>query len=180
MKLKFIMLGVILISLIGCKNEIKIKDIELTSKENEAKKDSIIISEINKFLKNNKSDVVMNYHFLCDSSMIKPLRSFNVKHKRENIKIQIGKKNIRISPIPGSYKISDGPIAEYIIENDSLGKFDSYLIDIVLTDNFKISDFKGTIRFKKELNGIIRLSFIKEIRSTENYLIKNKLNKNWW
>lgn len=112
--------------------------------------------------------------------MILPIRKYNVKHKLENIKIGIRKTNVRISPIPSSFEITDGPLAEYKIENDSLGKFASYFMDIKLNDNFEISDFKATLRFMKDINGIEKLSFKKEISAAENYLIVEKLNKNWW
>jgi hypothetical protein len=173
-------LGILLIFFVGCKNDVKPISIELTSSEKEKKKDSLILSNINHFLENNQSSVVQNYHFLCDSSMILPIREYDVKHKLENIKIEIGKTNVRITPIPGSFKIADGPLAEYRIENESLGKFTSYFMDIKLNDNFGVSDFKATLRFMKESNGIEKVSFKKEISATENYLIEEKLNKNWW
>ena len=138
------------------------------------------MSNISDFLKNNQSSVVRNYHYLCDTSRIRIFREYNVKHKLENINIGIGKNTVRISPIPGSFKISDGPLAEYQIENDSLGQFASYFIDIDLNTDLEISDYKATLRFMKDSNGIDKVSFKKEITATENYLIEEKLNKNWW
>ena len=75
---------------------------------------------------------------------IRTFREYNVKHKLENINIGIGKNTVRISPIPGSFKISDGPLAEYQIENDSLGQFTSYFIDVDLNTDLEISDYKAT------------------------------------
>ena len=138
------------------------------------------MSNISDFLKNNQSSVVRNYHYLCDTSRIRALKEYNVNHKIENINIAIGKNTVRISPIPGSFKISDGPLAEYRIENDNLGKFASYFIDIDLNNDFEISDYKATLRFMKDSNGIEKVSFKKVITATENYLIEEKLKKNWW
>ena len=171
--------GILLFFFVGCKNDVKSVSIRLTSSEKEKKKDSLILLNINHFLENNQSSVVQNYHFLCDSSMISPIREYEVKHKPENIKIGIGKTNVRITPIPGAYKITDGPLAEYRIENDSLGKFASYFMDIKLDDKFGISNFKATLRFMEDSNGIEKVSFKKEISASENYLIEEKLNKYW-
>jgi len=170
---------IILISFFACKNDIKSIDIEITSSEKELKKDSLILSNISDFLKNNQSSIVRNYKFLCDSSMIRQIRAYDVNHKIENIKIGIGKNTVRISPIPSSFKISDGPFAEYRIQNDSLGKFVSYFIDIELNNELEVSDYKATLRFMKEINGIEKISFKKEITIDEKYLIEEKLNKNW-
>jgi len=172
------MIGIFLISLVACKNDVKSLKLELTSSEKKKTKDSIILNNITDFLEKNQSSVVKNYHFLCDSSMIRPIREYNINHKIDNIKIRGN--SVRITPIPESFKITDGPLAEYRIENDSLGKLASYFIDIKLDSNLEISDFKATLRFMKDSNGIEKLSFKKEITATENYLIQEKLNKNWW
>ncbi len=172
--------GIFQFFIVACKNDNKSFSVEITSSEKENKKDSLILSNINDFLKNNQSSVVRNYHFLCDTSMIRPLRVYNVNHKPENINIWIGKTRVRVTPIPGSFKISDGPIAEYQIENEILGKFASYFIDIELNDSFEISDFKGSLRFVKDSIGIETVSFKKEISPKEEYLIEKRININRW
>jgi hypothetical protein len=164
--------------LVACKNDVKSISFELTSSEKENKKDSLIMTNINHFLENNKSSVVQNYYFLCDTSMISPIREYDVKHKIDNIKIRGN--SVRITPIPELFKLTEGPVAEYRIENDSLGKFASYFIDIKLDANLEVSDFKATLRFMKDSNGIDKVSFKKEITATESYLIEEKLKKNWW
>ena len=158
----------------------KIEDIELTSSEIEKRKDSIIISEVNNFIDTNKSAIIINYKYLCDSNLIEPLRNYIVDHKDENIQIGIGKKDIQISPIPLVYKISEGPYAKYKIDNDNFGKLSSYIIDIELDGNFKIIDFKATLRFMQKDGNVERVSFKKEIYPSDNYLIEENIKKNRW
>ncbi|QNR25104.1 hypothetical protein [Croceimicrobium hydrocarbonivorans] len=161
--------------------EFEITNIELTSSEKEARKDSLIIRNINKFLKENNSAVVQNYFFLCDTLNIQPFRDYNPQHKNSNINIHLGKKEVSIRPLPGSYRIEDGPFGQYKITDDSLGTFHSYVIEIRLTDDFEVQDYHSTLRFSKNVGGINRLSFKRDIESDEQYLIEEKKEKNnWW
>lgn len=159
---------------------VEITDIELTSREKEDLKDSIIISEINEFLKKNKSASVKNYLALCDTTYIESIRDYDVHHKRSNITIGIGKKDVRLSPIPSVYRIDEGPKAIYKISNDSLGEFASYFLDVELDENYKVKTFKATLRFQKLKGNVKRISFTKEISSSEDYLILEKLRNNKW
>ncbi len=185
-------IGIFLLTIVSCKPKVVIEDdrgekvefeienIEFSSREKEEEKDRLIVEEINKFIETNKSDAVLNYLFLCDSSMIEVNRDYEVNHKTSNLSIGLGKKDARLTPVPSSYKIDEGPIATYKIINDSLGRFASYFLDFQLDENYKIKSFMGTLRFMKKKDGMDRLSFMKEIRPQDKYLIEEKLkNKSW-
>ena len=164
----------------GEKVEFDLENIKLTSSEKEGEKDRLILEEVNRFIKTNKSDAVLNYIFLCDSLIINVKQDYEVSHKKSNIYIGLEKKDVRLTPIPGSYKVNEGPVADYKISNDSLGRFASYFLDLQIDENYKVTTFKGTLRFMKEKGGIERLSFMKEINPQDKYLIKNKLKNNRW
>jgi len=172
-----LLLAMMLFFPLGCKKQGVSVTFELTSSEIEERKDSLILVNVDRFLRTNQSAVVKNYHFLCDSSMIKPLRDYDVQHKRENIIIGLSNKDVRLTPVPQSYKITDGPKAEYRIENDRLGKLFTYFVDLKLDDTFEIVGYKATLRFTKVSNGMEKLSFEKEILADENYLIEEQLIK---
>ena len=161
--------------------ELKTNKIEYTTSERESRKEEKIIQSINKFLENRTESVVKNYWFLCDTSNIKIHRTYEVRHKHENIDIHIGHKNVTISAIPSSYKIAEGQIAEYKIFDDSLGQLNSYFIEIELTENYEVKDYKGILRFgKRQENGLNRVTFKKEILKGENYLIEEKIKNGGW
>ncbi|MBS2100834.1 hypothetical protein [Carboxylicivirga linearis] len=186
-------LGFTLICLISCKTKVtvedkdgnsfqlKLSDLELASNEKEEQIEKQIIDNVNTFLQTNNSSIVRNYWFLCDTINIKPIRNYKVKHKNENIDIHLNLKTVSIRPIPGTYLISEGPFAEYKISNDSLGVLHSYVIDLNLTENYQISDYKATLRFSKEINGIDKETFKHTIREGDNYNIEsNIITNNWW
>ncbi|NOQ72417.1 MAG: hypothetical protein GQ574_10475 [Crocinitomix sp.] len=189
---KIFAIGILFLSITSCKPKVVIEDdkgskvefdiesIELTSSEKEQEQDRLIIEEVERFIETNKSDVVLNYLFLCDTSMIEVNRKYDVNHKISNISIGIGKNDVRLSAVPDSYKIAEGPVATYKISNDSLGRFASYFLDLQLDENYKIKSFKGTLRFMKDKNGIEKLSFMKEINPQDKYLIEIKLKNNKW
>lgn len=160
--------------------DFEINKIELTSNKRENAQDSLIIKNINAFLHKNNSAIVKNYWFLCDSSNIESLRNFNPKHKNKNIKIHLGKESVSIRPIPGTYKIVEGPFAQYKIINDSLGRLYSYVINVSLNNDFEVLDFHSILQFAKDSNGIDRVSFKRIIEKDEYYLIEDKKENNNW
>lgn len=162
--------------------EYEITNVELTSSEKEAQKDSIILNNINEFLKNNQTSLVANYWFLCDTAHIETIREgYLPDHKNENIQIHIGKENVSIRPIPGAYEIAKGPYASYKLADDSLGTLHSYVIDIVMNDDFSVKDYSATLRFQQMIDGKNRVSFTKVIEKEDNYLLSDKfVNKKWW
>lgn len=160
--------------------EFEVENVKWTSGEKEQEQDSLILDEVNRFIHNNKSDAVLNYWFLCDSNMIAVNGDYEVNHKANNVSIGLGKKNVRLTPIPSSYKIDEGPIATYKINNDSLGNFSSYFLDLELDENYKVITFKATLRFTKEKDGGNILSFMKEIGPNDQYSLEEKLKNNNW
>lgn len=157
--------------------QLEVSNIEWTTKDKEEQKDKVIIEEINSFLENNKSDAVTNYLYLCDSSMISPLRDFNVFHKKENIHIGLGKNEVQLSPIPGVYKVSEGPYAKYKVHGDSF-ELVSYFIDIKLDKEFKVIDFIATLRYYIKNDGDEKVFVKKEIYPNDKYLIERRINAN--
>lgn len=160
--------------------EFPISEIEWTSSEKQAARDSLIISNINSFLQENRSAIVRNYLFLCDRANIEPLRNFDPGHKDQNIDIHIGKQQVSIRPIPGSYKIAEGPFARYKITDDSLGRLHSYVIDISLADDYTVLDYSATLRFAKEIDGVNTVVFTREIQKDEIYLIEERKETHNW
>jgi len=142
----------------------------------ERKKDSLAITAANSFLLENKNDIAMvqNYFLLCDSSYIQNLRDFNVQHKIENITSGLDRYSQQIRPIPGVYSIEDGPFAEYLIDDEELGKFESYFIDLKLDKEYRVIDYVATVIFREKRGA---KPFIKKIYKDEQYLIEPRINK---
>ena len=91
-KTNILALGFLFLSITSCKPKVVIEDekegkiefeienIELTSSENESKKDKLILKNVEEFLATDKSDAVLNYLFLCDSY---------VSHKKGTFFVQV-------------------------------------------------------------------------------------------
>lgn len=157
--------------------------VEITTENIEDRKSAKVLKNVIAFLEEKKETepIVQNYWYLCDTSNINSLRNFDVNHKTENIRIDLGKSGATVSPFPGVYKISEGPFAEYKINDDSLGKMHSYLIEIEFLNDFNIKDFKAVLRFsKKQENGLNRVTFKKEILKGEDYLIEQRVKTGKW
>ena len=135
---------------LGDSTEFEVTGIEITSSKKEARRDSLIIQNINVFLRNNNSAIVRNYLFLCDTSNIESFRGYDPKHKNLNIDIHIGQRSVSIRSLPGFYKIKDGPMGRYKITNDSIGRLESYVIEVSLSQNFDIQNYHSTLRFSKD------------------------------
>ena len=161
--------------------EFEISDIEITSREKEARKDSLILKNVNELLNKRESSLIKNYWFLCDTVNINPIRDgFSVEHKDENINIHLGKETVTVRPIPGSYEIKKGPYAKYKLLDDSLGEFHSYVIDIQLNEDFKIKDYYATVRFHKIVDGVDKITFTEIINKNDHYLLSEKFTDKKW
>jgi len=163
--------------------EYKITNIELTSSEKEEEDEKLILRNVNDYLISNRDSItiIQNYWYLCDSLRIRTLRDYDVRHKDANITISLTKKYVEITPIPDSYPISEGPLAEYLINDEKLGTLYTYRLKLFLTEDFKVNDAHAQIQFAKiDHEGRGRVSLRRQIDKNEIYSIKEKLKtKNW-
>ncbi|UKN02703.1 hypothetical protein K6119_04140 [Paracrocinitomix mangrovi] len=155
-------------------------DWEVTTPNLDSQKDNIIFSKINDFLISDSSAIVQNYFFLCDTSQIKSFRGYNVKHKNENIWIGLGKDNASVRPLPDSYPVEEGPIGEYNIVDDSLGRLHSYVLEFQFSEEYEIDSVYAVLRFARTENGVKKVSYVRDILISEDYLLEKRIQeKNW-